>query len=92
LRRIDGKPDFSCQMFEPRPNPWPVLRRKRLPRSLGRRIRMNLKGKPTQVGLQFSRRLFGPDRAEIAERSNNVGPDVDYATHDLTMVARERRP
>jgi hypothetical protein len=43
-----------------------------------------------QVSLQFSRRLFGPDRAEIAERSNNVGPDIDYATHDLPIIARPK--
>jgi hypothetical protein len=49
---------------------------------------MDLKRKPTQVSFQFSRRLFGPDRAEIAERSNNVGPDVDYATHDLIIITR----
>jgi hypothetical protein len=52
---------------------------------------MDLKGKPTQISLQFSRRLFGPDRAEIAERSNNVGPNVDYAIHG-PIVARTKQP
>jgi hypothetical protein len=61
LRRIDWKPDFSRQMLEPRPNLRPVPRRKRLRSSFGRRIWMDLKGKPTQVSLQFSRRPFGPD-------------------------------
>ena len=42
---------------------------------------MNLKWKPTQISLELSRRLFGPDRAEVAKRSNNVGPDVDEAIH-----------
>jgi len=42
---------------------------------------MNLKWKPTQISLELSRRLFGPDRAEVAKRSNNVGPDVDDAIH-----------
>jgi hypothetical protein len=52
---------------------------------------MDLKRKPTQVSLQFSRR-FGPDRGEIAKRSNNVGPDVDYATHGPHIVAQEATP
>jgi hypothetical protein len=52
---------------------------------------MDLKRKPTQVSLQFSRRLFGPDRAEIAKRSNNVGPDVDYATHGPLIIAQAKR-
>lgn len=42
---------------------------------------MNLKWKPTQISLKLSRRLFGPDRAEVTERSNNVGPDIDDAIH-----------
>ena len=42
---------------------------------------MNLKWKPTKMSLELSRRLFGPDRAEVTERSNNVGPDIDDAIH-----------
>jgi hypothetical protein len=43
---------------------------------------MNLKWKPTQISLEVSRGLFGPDRAEITKRSNDVGPDVDDAIHN----------
>lgn len=42
---------------------------------------MNLKWKPAQISLELSRRFFGPDRAEITKRSNNIGPDIDDATH-----------
>lgn len=42
---------------------------------------MNFKWKPTQTSLELFRRRFGPDRAEITKRSDNVGPDVDDAIH-----------
>jgi hypothetical protein len=61
LGRVDWKPDFSSQTLEPRANPRPVLRRKRLRCPFGRRLRMDLKGKPTQISLQFSPSFFGPN-------------------------------
>jgi len=79
--RVDWKPDFLAQTFKPRANLWPVLRRKRFRCPVGRRLRMNLKWKPTQISLESLRRLFGPDRAEVTKRSNNIGPDVDDAIH-----------
>jgi hypothetical protein len=57
----------------------PVLRWKRFGLPFRWRFRMNLKRKPTQISLEVSRGLFGPDRAEITKRSNNVRPDVDDA-------------
>lgn len=48
---------------------------------------MNLKWKPTKMSLELARRLFGPDRAEVTKRSNNVGPDVDDAIHNVVTVA-----
>jgi hypothetical protein len=48
---------------------------------------MNLKGNPTQVSFQLPRGLLGPDRAEVTKRSNNVGPDVDDATHGALTIA-----
>jgi hypothetical protein len=59
----------------------PFFRPKRFRCPLGRRLRMNLKWKPTQISLQLSRRLFGPDRAKITKRSNNIRPDVDDVIH-----------
>jgi hypothetical protein len=70
-----------AQTLKPRANLRPVLRRKWFLCPFGRRLRMNLKWKPTQISLELSRRLFGPDRAEVAKRSNNVGPNVDDAIH-----------
>jgi hypothetical protein len=51
---------------------------------------MNLEGKPTQISLECLRRLFGPDRAEVTKRSDNVGPDVDDAIHDGLSIASVR--
>jgi hypothetical protein len=48
---------------------------------------MNLERKPTEFRLQFARRSFGPDRAEITKRSNNVSPNVDDAIHGLSIIA-----
>jgi hypothetical protein len=42
---------------------------------------MNLKWQPTQISVELSCGLFGPDRAEITKRSNDVEPDVNDATH-----------
>ena len=61
LRRVDWKSDFLSYTLEPLANLWPLLRRKRLRCTFGRRVRMNLERKPTQISLQFSRRLFGPN-------------------------------
>ena len=47
FRRVDWKPDLSSQTLEPRANLRPGLRRKRLRCPFGRRLRMNLEGKPT---------------------------------------------
>jgi hypothetical protein len=54
---------------------------------LGAAIRMDLERKHTQLSLEFSRRFVGPDRADVAKRSNDVGPQVDDAIHGF---ARER--
>jgi hypothetical protein len=78
---IDWKPHFLAQTLKPGANLQPVLRRKRFRCTFWWRLRMNLKWKPTQISLELSRRLFGPDRAEVTERSNNVGPDIDDAIH-----------
>jgi hypothetical protein len=87
FRRIDWKPDFLAQPLKPRADLRPSLGRKRFRRPFRRRLRMNLKWKPTQISLEPFRRLFGPDRAEITKRSNNVGPDVDDATHQYVTLA-----
>src|ERR1041384_8010216 len=79
--RVDRKPDFLAQTLKPRANLRPGLRWKRFRCPFGRRLRVNLKWKPTQISLELSRRLFGPDRAEVTKRSNNVRPDIDDAIH-----------
>ena len=55
---------------------------------------MNLKWKPTQISLELSRRLLGPDRAEVTKRSDNVRPDVDDTLHvviSLTPITSSRQ-
>ncbi len=61
LWRIDRKPDFSGETLQSRANPGPLLRRKGLGCSFGRRLRVKLKRKPAELRLQFSRCLFGPN-------------------------------
>jgi hypothetical protein len=87
FRRINCKSDFLAETLKPRANLRPVLRWKRFRCPLRRRLRMNLKWKPTQISLEPFRRLFGPDRAEVTKGSNNVGPDVDDATHKYVTLA-----
>src|SRR5262245_40448849 len=69
--RIDRQPDFLAQTLKPRTNLWPVLQRKRFRGPFRRRLRMNLKWKPTQISFELSRCFFGPDRAEITKGSND---------------------
>ena len=80
--RIDREADLSSQTFQPCANVRPFLGRKRFRCAFGRRLRMNLKWEPPQIGVELARCLFGPDRAEITKRSNNVGPDIDHAIHN----------
>jgi hypothetical protein len=51
---------------------------------------MDLERKHTQRRLEFSRCFVGPDRAEVAKRSNDVGPHVDDAIHVLAPFGRPR--
>jgi hypothetical protein len=61
LRRVDWEPDFSSQTLESRANLRPVLRRKRLRRTLRRRFRMYLEGKPAEMSLQLPGSFLGPN-------------------------------
>jgi hypothetical protein len=58
-------------------NRGPLLIAKGLRRPFQRRIGMQLERKPTRLYAKFQRRLLDPDRAEIAKRSNDVGPDQE---------------
>jgi hypothetical protein len=84
--RVDWKPDFLAQTLKPRANLRPFLGPKRFRCPFGRRLRMNFEWEPTQISLELSRRLFGPDRAEITKRSNNVRPDIDDTIHNMITV------
>src|ERR1043166_10277802 len=68
--RVDRKPDFLAQTLKPRANLRPGRRWKRFRCPFGRRLRVNLKWKPTQISPELSRRLFGPDRAEGTKKKN----------------------
>jgi hypothetical protein len=61
FRRVDWEPDFSSQTLESRANLRPVLRWKWLRRTLGRRLRMYLEGKPAKISLQLPRSFLGPN-------------------------------
>ncbi len=78
-RRIDRETDHLRGADQALANCGPSFRRKGFGRAFRRRLRMQLEGKPAQLCVELSCSLFGPDRAEIAVRSNNVGPDVDDA-------------
>jgi hypothetical protein len=48
---------------------------------------MDLERKHSQRSLELSRRFFGPDRAEVAKGSNDVGPQVNDAIHGSLLCA-----
>jgi hypothetical protein len=51
---------------------------------------MDFEWKHTQRSLEFSRCFVGPDRAEIAKWSNDVGPHVDNAIHGFAPFSRPK--
>src|SRR5579863_2912716 len=77
--RIDRETDHLCRPDQTFANSGPRLGWKRFGCAFRRRFGMKLERKPAQLCVELARRSFGPDRAEIAIRSNNVGPDVDDA-------------
>jgi len=73
--RLDRQPDLACDGAQAFFDRGPLLVAKGLGCALERRLGMQFERQPPRGDAEFARRLLDPDRAEIAEGSNDVGPD-----------------
>jgi hypothetical protein len=75
-RRVDRDIHAASQVYETLAYSRPLRIGERLIRSLRRCVGMQFEWQPTRTDAELPRRFFDPDRAEVAERSNDIGPNV----------------